>query len=357
MKNVISNFAIKMFRGIKNLELSNLSTINILAGVNNSGKTSVLESISFMSAPESLGRLTSIAFLRAPIARKNRPEKRVEYISSLFHKEVDEDECSYNIDVNANIYGQEYYYSSSGDIETQFDTVGESYKVFLFSSKFRRNDGKPDYTEYLVVNNQNENNETIIEKKNYSLYFSLFLHSGINYYNSCVSLISEAVIMNHKANLLKIINSFDSSVNDISTSKDDIYLHNDATGTLPLFAYGTGLQKAVLLSVVLLVCANGVLLIDEIDNAINMSAFKSVFPWFVEQCRKLNIQAFVTTHSMEAIDAILEATRNDEKNGLEDDIRIITLRKTKKTNKTVAKVRTGKEARSDREQFEMELRV
>ena len=96
---------------------------------------------------------------------------------------------------------------------------------------------------------------------------------------------------------------------------------------------------------------DGIILIDEIDNAINMSVFHKIFPWFIQKCKEHNIQAFVTTHSAEAIDAILES-QNDN-----DDIRIITLRKTPKTHKTIAKICTGSEALADRENFKMELRV
>lgn len=39
----IKDFDIQEYRGIKNLTLKNLNSINILTGNNNSGKTSILE--------------------------------------------------------------------------------------------------------------------------------------------------------------------------------------------------------------------------------------------------------------------------------------------------------------------------
>ena len=102
-------------------------------------------------------------------------------------------------------------------------------------------------------------------------------------------------------------------------------------------------------------CKNGVILVDEIDNAIHVTAFKDVFGWFLETCIKWNVQAFITTHSAEAIDAILKI--NHAKHLQEDVLRIITLRKDYKDNVTRKKARTGEEAYSDRECFKMELRV
>ena len=45
------------FRGIKNLKLNDLKGINIITGDNNSGKTSVLEVINYLSGVDSLSNL------------------------------------------------------------------------------------------------------------------------------------------------------------------------------------------------------------------------------------------------------------------------------------------------------------
>lgn len=50
----INSLDIQSFRGISSLQLDQLSSINILTGDNNSGKTSVLEVIESYSNPESL---------------------------------------------------------------------------------------------------------------------------------------------------------------------------------------------------------------------------------------------------------------------------------------------------------------
>lgn len=69
MSDFISNLHINAFRGIKGLTIGNLSTVNVLVGANNSGKTSVLESILFLSSPTDIGKITNMAFQRAPLVR------------------------------------------------------------------------------------------------------------------------------------------------------------------------------------------------------------------------------------------------------------------------------------------------
>ena len=353
MSDFISNLHINAFRGIKGLTIGNLSTVNVLVGANNSGKTSVLESILFLSSPTDIGKITNMAFQRAPLVRAKRESQLVDFFSTLFQKQLDEDvnepnHFHYSIDLSASVSKNNFSFSSSGTIENEFNTIGEESKAFLFSTKIQTNDQKPLYREFRIPTSETEIQQ--IKSASSSFYRSLYVNSGVSYYNVCVNLMSNAILQYDKADLLAVIQSFDSTIQDVSIVDDCIYIHNSLSGTLPLYAYGTGLQKAALFSVIMSVMPDGIILIDEIDNAINMSAFSDVFPWFVKKCKERNIQAFVTTHSAEAIDSVLNS-------GLDNDIRIITLRKTPKTHKTVAKVRTGSEALSDRENFKMELRV
>lgn len=348
---VISSINILKFRGIEDLSIENLATVNVLAGANNCGKTSVLETIRLLSAPYSVANMSGLAFLRGSTG-SNRINKIVEYVSSMYHKEVDpndaEKDC-FRIALKAEIRSVEYGFDSFGRINEVSDSEGNTRKGFDFSAKVTESGEMLHYFEECFINE----NESQIEIVPHVLFKAIYLHSGVNYYRSCVKYLSNSIIYEQKKELIHLLQSFESTIEDISIVGEDVYLHNSVSGTLPLFAYGTGLQKAVMLSGILASTPKeGVILIDEIDNAINISAFRDVFPWFVDSCRKLNIQSFVTTHSAEAIDSILDCRTEDY-----DDIRIITLRKTPRTHKTVAKVRTSEIAHCDRERFKMELRA
>jgi AAA15 family ATPase/GTPase len=52
---------------------------------------------------------------------------------------------------------------------------------------------------------------------------------------------------------------------------------------------------------------NGILLIDEIETSIHFSALSQVFTWLIQACKTNKKQLFVTTHSLEAVDAMLDA--------------------------------------------------
>jgi AAA15 family ATPase/GTPase len=56
---------------------------------------------------------------------------------------------------------------------------------------------------------------------------------------------------------------------------------------------------------------HGALLIDEIETAIHKDALATVFQWLIRACEFLDVQLFATTHSLEAIDALLTAQHDD----------------------------------------------
>ncbi|MFN5389678.1 MAG: AAA family ATPase, partial [Pseudanabaena sp.] len=60
----LENITIHQFRGLKELELKDLGQINLLVGVNNSGKTSVLEALSIYCDPLDLRGWISTALQR-----------------------------------------------------------------------------------------------------------------------------------------------------------------------------------------------------------------------------------------------------------------------------------------------------
>ncbi len=395
MNPIISELKIDKYRGINGLELTDLSTINVLAGVNNSGKTSILEVIGLLSNPASPGTMVQWLMRRAPQNPRLRKNNQSEYISSAFRKgdltkvfEIKFDSVINNIQRHCFLCGDTTYrINASGVSQKMFVFAGvlipSPIKYFnenflLFQDNFSKRLKKSLEKAYEEYENNTENTTLEYEddpirveslairdgsNRSYPFkYTPLFSVSSVftedNYYLNCVRWIKYAITNEEKKpEIMSVLSRFDSTIDDISIIDEDIYLHSSYAGTQPLFSYGSGLQKAVLLISLLLGNSNGVVLVDEIDNALNISAFSDVFSWFIKMCRELNIQAFVTTHSIEAIDAILEATEDDEENGLEDDVRIITLRKLPKSHQTVAKIRTGKTARYDRERCEMEMRI
>lgn len=350
---IIEGLKIDNFRGLNGLALDDFSNVNIFVGANNSGKTSVLEALKLSGSPNDVGQIVRLALQRAQVSAEARKKNIVNYISSIFQKVTDEEDQQnyYHVKLSVDVKGQHHAYEVDGTIGEVVDSSGSSKRTFDIAIKTSGDTGKTNYRSVQVINGE----EAKFAPTEKPIYSSLYLHSTINYYRSCSSLLAEYIVQEGKQEVLYILQTFDQNIDDISVVGEDIYLHNIHSGSMPLFAYGSGLQKAVFLTIAIAYCKNGVILIDEIDNAIHVSAFEDVFRWFLNACLRWNVQAFITTHSAEAIDAILKIAHKEHSQ--EDVLRVITLRKDPKTNTTRKKVRSGEEAYSDRSCFKAELRV
>lgn len=78
-----------------------------------------------------------------------------------------------------------------------------------------------------------------------------------------------------------------------------------------LSVLGDGERRALIVALSLPIVAGGVLLVDEIETAIHFSALRKFFTWLVQACQRYDIQLFATTHSIETLDALLQAQGSD----------------------------------------------
>lgn len=351
---ILNGMNIHHFRGINELEINDLSFVNVLAGPNNCGKTSALEAIRILSNPSDIGQLISLSAIRVSVSPEARKKNIVQYVLSVFQKDTESDEASssYRIKIGANIKNIRYLYEAGGTVGKITNTSGEPQTMMDLSVKISNaSSKKPKYKYDKIINNA----DTLFTADENDLYHVTYVFSGINYYRTTANAIKDYIINNGKEELIEIIKPFDDTIMDISIIDEDIYLHSTIRGVLPLFSYGAGMQKALCLAVEIANCKNGIILVDEIDNAIHVSAFRDVFYWFLNACRKYHVQAFITTHSAEALDAILSIAHSHFSQ--DDLLRVITLRKDNVSQITRSKIRTGEEAYNDREDYELELRI
>ncbi|MFV0519321.1 MAG: AAA family ATPase, partial [Lachnospirales bacterium] len=126
-------------------------------------------------------------------------------------------------------------------------------------------------------------------------------------------------LLNNKDEIITLINSFDENIIDIMyvsgkySNKAELKLKHKINGWLNLSSFGDGIRKVVLIVSTITSSSNcGILLIDEIETSLHVSALENVYSWLVKVCKERNIQLFVTTHSLEALTTLTEI-------GVEDD--------------------------------------
>jgi AAA15 family ATPase/GTPase len=372
----ISELKIEAFRGIHNLYLEDLGELNILVGDNNCGKTSVLESLLILSNPSDFAHVISVSRIRDGYSRASSrlgPNFFDSFIY-LFDPTVEPLKLSisgsiHNLKVSTSLTGEtgkmlvdledlvkqspvmrqrirEGYISAEDEIE---GFIGEL--TYYIESVQRSLFELPPKAEAVVFHKYIRRvglNKTkpIINTR----FISTIDHLADNSFRS----ITKNKSVNH--DVIQLLNIFDENITDLRIVQEEEFrfiqtIEHRVLGTLPLSTYGDGIKKVIALANGVVESKDGILLIDEVETSIHKSAMKRVFSWLVKACKSFNVQLFLTTHSLEAVDEIL---LSDSAVLDQDMARVITL--VKKQEKTVARILTGSKAVQVRDDFDLELR-
>lgn len=170
----------------------------------------------------------------------------------------------------------------------------------------------------------------------------------------------------YKKLAIDILKQFDNKIADICYTKadDGSFIETIITETganMPFSVYGDGIKKILYILNKLFDSMDSVLLIDEIETGLHKKYYDILFPVIFALANKLNVQLFIATHSVEAIDAILKYGDYDKREEKEDPIKVITLKRIEskdgKESNIVARNVTGNYVYENRKVFEYEVRL
>ena len=136
------------------------------------------------------------------------------------------------------------------------------------------------------------------------------------------TLISKDAIIKERNSIVELFRGFDDGVKDFTVTSSiserrRIYLkHAGFAKSIPLDCFGDGMKRAFVLIASAAAARDGILLIDEIETGLHYSAMLRTMTALILATRAFNVQIFLTTHSLEAIDAFLDAAR--ETNSLDE---------------------------------------
>lgn len=91
-------------------------------------------------------------------------------------------------------------------------------------------------------------------------------------------------------------------INYVNGSKDGMFLFELESGkVIHIFDFGDGVQRCFAIALQAFAAKNGFLIIDELENGIHHSNFRSIARFLMKLQEELNLQIFITSHSLEAI--------------------------------------------------------
>lgn len=160
-----------------------------------------------------------------------------------------------------------------------------------------------------------------------------------------------------------LLQLFDSDIEDILYLQNDLNhrpvecIRHKTLGTMLLSTYGDGIKKVISLANAIASAKNGILMIDEIETSIHSKYYEDIFSFLLKACQRFEVQLFITTHSKEAIDALLTIQEYGDQVVEHDPLNVITFRTDPSSRKTLARVMSGSELQRNREKYDFEVRT
>lgn len=333
MTPILQSFYIRNFRGLKNVSLESLGRINLLVGENNSGKTSILESLLVFGAPgvsrnwlrilnardvglsdDNIGEVVSWLF---PVIGRERSDEREEILLegvSDSRRESLRLKFQMETEILEDRSRQPGRYS-----EIPEDSERTRKIAHLFAEWFSETDGAK--SGELVFGRAERRmgprfapvfDEGI--KRLRSLPVEFVKPHAHRLGRMSVGALTNAVWRQQKDLLVGVLQIFDHDITGVEMIdgpfEPSLIIYHRRLGPMPLHAFGDGLRKAVVVTGYALRAENGILLLDEAETALHVHAQDRFFLGLHELCDQLNVQVFLTTHSLDAVDAILRASKH-----------------------------------------------
>jgi len=333
MTKSLENITIHQFRGLRELELKNLGQINLLVGINNSGKTSVLEALSIYCHPLDLKVWLNTARQREQEYRVSRTPY-LDSLQWLFTHDamIEQEKLNHGV---ISITGNGSFKVQK--IEAIYEELEGIILIDNPEDKLHPNEIISEENEDLI-----DNNEDLWEtRKGINLSITVFLAqeqliSLINYpqnplkenyqlwensplsrlsgkkepslLTSLVSpashrsdigqfrLLSEVRFANFKTDVIDLLRQMDSNISDLEillpphslSSRFNIYIQHEKLGLVPVSTFGDGVRRLLHIALKLASVKGGILFIDELESAIHTEALQSSFNWLVKWCQKEN---------------------------------------------------------------------
>lgn len=301
--NHFSEITIHKYKCFEEFQIRDLNLINLYVGPNNTGKTSLLESVFCLVKQNDMG-----AIFKLHRQRGKMNELPAHWLQDNF-SEIHLSGIFSGISVEQRV-GSSYYenvdqgsdYITSYNQNGFLDDQNNHCTIHTFShSPLQRTSSKPEQLCASAFN---------------SPYFSD----------------SEALLLSHAANLelkidgkqaielvIEFLQQIDDRIKNIElTESYDVerFLVNTdqfLDKTIDLSQFGEGFQRVFEIALTFASSRNGIVCIDEFETAIHFSLLESFALFIKELAEKFNVQVFITTHSKECIDAFVKHNFLNEK--------------------------------------------
>ena len=289
-----SDLHVQRYRGLDGLALEGLKRINLIAGVNNAGKTSLLEAIYLLTRQNDETGLLDVVRWRGRLEGEPDPLWLVEQIPPAIHisgrfDEVPGNSASLDVqrvnDPDEGIEDQTTFLAKLA-IESSYADHAQSTDVTLFSDRPRR---------------------ASFQGRHWLCRSALTSPFWVNRADALAESNRAALEAGTKAKVIDFIKEhLDRRMTNIELAdrfNRFLVSHQDFDRAPDLSSFGDGLRRIFEIGLLFAGVRGGVLLIDEFENAIHTALLVPFTRMVQELAVEHGVQVFLTTHSKETLDA------------------------------------------------------
>lgn len=292
-----SEVRLDRWRGFHDVPMRGLRRINVIGGVNNAGKTSLLEAIYLLSQQADTDALFEVVARRAKVGRDVDPRWFLEQVpegarvSGVFDTVADHQTyVSVEVDRSAEGVDDTFSYQGSITVEAGYRGGSQSEKILLYEKR------EPVKTAH---------GSKVLCRAILSSPFSM--HDP----DVLVEIHKRSVETKSKQKIIDFLrDKLDDGVSSIELVDDlrrFLVTHRDFDKSPDLTQFGEGFQRIFHIALLFAYAEHGVVLIDELDNAVHVGVLEPFARLLHELAERFHAQVFVTTHSRECIRACVGA--------------------------------------------------
>lgn len=308
---------ITKFRRLRDLRLDGLGRVNVLVGRNNSGKTTVLEALAILCNPADpwtwldIARQREIKSARTPAAeilKQFFPHFRQMQEEGHFDSGVSIEATGEKGRIGAGAQFVEFRYEppANGEVADAADEPRTAVRFQLgctvYDEKVQR------IYEFYPDRDFNPSLPPMPRGYPWQMISPVTHRTDHNVLEN----VSRAIELGAKQELIQLLRPLEPDLEEIEILSPAgrsavVKLCLKETGFVPLSAEGDGVRRALALVTSAYFAKDGLLFLDEIETALHSAGVEGVVRTLVRACMKLNVQVFATTHSLEAVDAVVAA--------------------------------------------------
>jgi hypothetical protein len=377
---VLRTLSLESYRGFRRFELHDLGRVNLIVGTNNSGKTSILEAAHML-----VGHGDATAIWSALARRGEDYEVREDgrflrnySIRHLFagHElaigarfmltgRTERTAIGFIAEVHDREEADDRRFSQPRLFES-LDQPGTAEQASAYALRLAW-DGEPPIAVTVEVNRGGGvSGESIRRARPVEAPRSVvrFITAAALSPDAVIEFFEGIVLTPEEEFIVRALQIIEPTIERLATSgterwRGTTYRSTPKGGLLlrcagirdriPIGSMGDGIWRLLGLSLALVHCRDGILLVDEIDTGLHYSVMEKMWRLVTETARRLNVQVFATTHSRDCFESLAAVCREDVSAGSEVTIQRIEREKGRSVAYTeqeiVAAARRGLEVR------------